>query len=58
MIISKKHAQGLIKQGKAVHGGYTRDSDSYYAIIDRLDMQRTDHYYVNPASQEYRSWEQ
>jgi hypothetical protein len=57
MLISKQYARRLIKQGKAAHGGYTRNAVCYYAIIDRYDKQRTDHYYVAPDSKEYRSWQ-
>jgi len=52
MIISKGHAQRLVREGKARLGGKTTDQarwgDRYqgkvYCIVDRLDLQRVDHY--------------
>lgn len=44
MIISILSAKRAIKTGKASYNGYMYHSDgNYYAIIDRCDMQRTDH---------------
>jgi hypothetical protein len=41
MIISKKYAQKLVREGKAKIEGRTTDG---YIIITRYDLQRTDHY--------------
>jgi len=48
MIISKKYALRLIREGKARKVGKLKPdpNDRYrvYVIVDRLDLQRTDHY--------------
>jgi len=45
MIISKKYALKLIKDGKATaDSGRTCDNGKMYVIITRYDLQRTDHY--------------
>lgn len=47
MIISKKRAKRLIRIGKAREAGTTRDHENQnelYAIVDRLDKKRIDHY--------------
>ncbi len=46
MIITKKYAQKLIRQGKA-RIATTLKPDEHgviYVAVDRLDIQRTDHY--------------
>ena len=57
MIITKAYAQKLIREGKARHGGYMLTDEGalsdYYAIIDRSDTCRTDHYHVSPNTREY-----
>lgn len=55
MIISKKYAKSLIKQGKAVELGKTTTATRWednsqgktYVIITRFDNQRTDHFLEN-----------
>jgi ASC-1-like (ASCH) protein len=46
MIISKKYAIQLVKQGKAKIEGKLKPDDrgTVYTIITRYDLQRTDHY--------------
>jgi len=45
MIISEKHAMRLIREGKAIIVGTMFDNDMItYAIVDRLDKKRTDHF--------------
>jgi len=46
MIISKNYALRLIREGKARKAGKLEPDDRYrvYVIIDRLDLQRVDHY--------------
>lgn len=50
MIISTRYAHSLIRQGKADIIGYVVGDYSFgeygtmYIVIDRLDLQRTDHY--------------
>ena len=55
MIITKKYAQRLVREGKAIlEDGRTTDQsrwqDRYmgktYQIVTRYDLQRTDHYEV------------
>ncbi len=43
MIISKSYAEKLVRSGKADHVGYCLRNDNRYAIINRYDLQRTDH---------------
>jgi len=45
MIISKKYAEKLIRDGKAEHVGdcQERGANWYHAVINRLDKCRTDH---------------
>lgn len=45
MIISKKYAEKLIREGKAEHVGDCRELNTnwYHAVINRLDKRRTDH---------------
>ena len=45
MIITKEYADRLIKQGRAAVSGRTvSENGVYYVIVDRYDLQRTDHY--------------
>ena len=52
MIITKKYAQQLVRDGKAKIEGQTtdqarwqdRDMGKTYTIVTRYDLQRTDHY--------------
>jgi len=49
MIITKAYAQALIRDGKARAAGKTSGGDCWpdpptYVIVERLDMQRVDHY--------------
>jgi hypothetical protein len=50
-IITRKHALSLIRARKAVANGYTVGAgrDPEYVIVDRIDLQRVDHYRVTPA---------
>ena len=43
MIISKKHAQHLIRTGRAIERLPIKDDHYMYWSIDRLDLQRVDH---------------
>jgi len=55
MIITKRYAQRLVREGKARLGGQTvrngtwrdRYMGQVYRILDRLDLQRVDHYLDN-----------
>lgn len=42
-IISKQHAQRLIRAGKAAEIGTMKDDHNVYWIINRYDLQRVDH---------------
>jgi hypothetical protein len=44
MIISRRVALTLIRQGRARVNGWVDHEGRRYAILDRLDRQRTDHY--------------
>ena len=45
MIISEKHAMKLVREGKAIIVGTMFDNDMItYAILDRFDKKRTDHF--------------
>lgn len=52
MILSKKYLEELIKQGKAQYTNTTaeqsiiNDNNKQYVAIDRLDLQRVDHYEI------------
>jgi len=50
-IITRKHAMSLIRARKAVANGYTVDAsrEPEFIIVDRLDLQRVDHYRVTTA---------
>jgi hypothetical protein len=49
MIITRKHARQLIKQGKATHDGTLKPDQQgrVYAILTRHDQHRTDHYRID-----------
>lgn len=54
MILPRKTALDLVKSGKASEVGLTRSawnetSDRWYVIVDRYDLQRTDHYRATDA---------
>lgn len=52
MIISKKYAKKMIKEGRAQEDGRTTDQPNWeqryngktYVVVQRFDFQRTDHY--------------
>ena len=44
MIITRKRAQRLIRAGHASCAGLTTDDAVTYRIVNRHDLQRTDHY--------------
>ncbi len=44
MIISKKYARSLVNNGQAQVVGTVWDNGIEYVCINRLDLQRTDHY--------------
>jgi len=46
MIITKKYALELIAKGSAEQVGFVNDNGTVYGIINRLDIQRTDHYKI------------
>ena len=57
MIISRQYGRKLVREGKAWISGYmaeNRELGLYYAILNRKDIGRTDHYYVPANSKEYR----
>lgn len=43
MIISREWAKKLIREGKAAIGGHVGEGTSEYTVIDRYDLNRTDH---------------
>ncbi|MEN6535454.1 MAG: hypothetical protein ABFD89_17455 [Bryobacteraceae bacterium] len=49
MIISKKYAQKLVREGKATLEPSTTvdDSGHHWQIVTRRDLQRVDHYQVD-----------
>ena len=55
MIITKKYARKLVKAGKAKIDGRTTDQPTWeqryggktYVVVQRYDLQRTDHYEVD-----------
>jgi hypothetical protein len=60
MIIKEKYAKELIRRGKARRVGYVAKNHTmghYYAIVERIDLNRTDHYYIRGNSREYLAWE-
>ena len=44
MIITKKYAKQLIRQGNAREEGEMKENEKEYVILTRFDLQRTDHY--------------
>ena len=51
-IVSRQHAQALIRAGKAREDALVRpdpSSDIRYVAITRLDVQRIDHYQASAA---------
>ena len=44
MIISRKYAKHIIRIGKAMKSGIVTIDGKRYRIINRTDLQRTDHY--------------
>lgn len=44
MIITRSYANKLVRAGKAVLDGATTTNGQRYQIVDRLDIQRVDHY--------------
>jgi len=61
MLISKKNAISLIKDGKAgnktfvwQHGVNHELTQPQYVAIDRYDLQRVDHY--TPTKQDIKNW--
>jgi hypothetical protein len=50
MIISRSHANRLVRDGKAIFDGATTDSDGHrWQIVLRYDLQRVDHYRLRPS---------
>jgi hypothetical protein len=49
MIITRKYALRLVKQGRANVDGDVIHEGKRYAIITRYDLQRTDHYIKGDA---------
>jgi hypothetical protein len=50
MIITRGYANKLCREGKAMKDGATYDNDQRYQIVIRHDMQRVDHYPLDPGS--------
>ncbi len=46
MMLSEKYLKRLVKEGKARYIGKTRDCGWRWAIVERLDKQRIDHYRI------------
>lgn len=47
MVLKKAYLRRLISEGKAVEEGTMYDEDSIeYVVVERLDINRTDHYLV------------
>lgn len=44
MIISKKYAKKLVREGKATETCTTTDHERLYQAVDRHYLQRVDHY--------------
>jgi len=49
MIISRGHANRLVRDGKAIKNGATYDDGARYQIVERHDLQRVDHYQLDPG---------
>ena len=48
MIISRSHADRLVRQGKAIKDGYTYISGKRYQIVIRRDKKQIDHHILHP----------
>jgi hypothetical protein len=46
MIISKKYAEMLVKRGQAEKIGTVTQDGKTYQVVNRFDIQRTDHYAI------------
>lgn len=44
MILSRRYLTKLVRAGKGVVRGTVTDDGVRYTVVDRLDVQRTDHY--------------
>lgn len=49
MIITRGHANRLVRLGKATKDGSTRHDDQRFQIVIRHDIHRVDHYTLNPG---------
>jgi len=49
MIIKKQTAKKAIKKGTAREVGTCVHDRARYVIVERLDLRRTDHYYIGDA---------
>lgn len=49
MLITQKHAQKLIREGKARKGEVVAEGNKKYVVIVRLDRKRTDYYEIKPT---------
>lgn len=57
MIISRKYAKKLVREGKAEETGLTCEGHrwpegDHLVVLNRFDLQRTDHYYAELADEE------
>jgi hypothetical protein len=48
MIISRGYANKLVREGKATKDGATYEGKQRYQIVIRHDIQRVDHYPLEP----------
>jgi hypothetical protein len=46
MIINKKYAEQLVNRGQAEKIGTVAQDGKTYQVINRFDLQRTDHYAI------------
>ncbi len=53
MIISRSHANRLVREGRATKDGATYHDGQRYQIVIRHDVQRVDHYPLDPGSLAY-----
>jgi hypothetical protein len=54
MLISRGHAKRLVRLGKAVEDNAAYDDDgNRWQIVERLDIQRVDHYPLHPGQATY-----
>jgi len=49
-IITQRQASKLVRDGKAVLTGATKDEGRWYQIVTRYDLQRVDHYPIDDVS--------